>query len=642
MKLESVEDCTDKFIRCYSLDEDSPKVILFTNDQVDDIVNFCCNDVDGHKSLLYVDITFQLGPFFVMRLTYKNTTLYTKRDPATCPLMVGPMMLGMLKDKSTYLTLFQKLTAQVPGLKLYLQGYSSDSESALRQALAQEFEKSLSFLCKLHAQKNIEEKCRKLRFSKSLTDIIINDIFGSGGLVMADSVEDYRDHLDALTSKWDYLEFKDTKKTPSFSTYFRQYKSSDILNHVSAKASRAAGFGDSVQTNNVPESANALLKRWQGFSSKDMSTFIDDVKELIDKQKSDVRRAFLGLESPYVVRPEYQRYEKSPSEFFEDSPVAHIQRTNDGVHKTDGAGNNGPKRVLILDDEDELENVDVHPGSSTNSHSLCFVDEDSADPSTSRSACSSEFCDLRTICSKELGSMFSAKDLNALSSKAEQLIEDNSIRKGFESQSFLVRSSLSCTPHYVKHLASGKYICDKACIGFNTRKICSHKRKTSPDPVSSMNRNETNQQPGPKPGTVGELFHYQAEPSNDPLKITIRRSRPDKPAVAPIMSTPFQLIDITGRIRKCAGCRKDLKEGPDDFSRHDMDKKLCIRHKEHDFVFITSYHHWKKTFENKHYHVFLNCVKGRNPAFDSCSVQIALNHTLSGDEIAFLKERMEA
>ncbi len=191
IKLETVEDASDKFIRSYSLDEDSPKVILFTNDQVDDIVNFCCNDVDGHKSLLCIDITFQLGPFFLMMITYKNTTLYTKRDPPTCPLMVGPMTLCMIKDKGTYLTLFQKLTAQVPGLKLYLQGYSSDSESALRQALAQEFEKSCSFLCKLHAQKNVEEKCRKLHFSKSLIDIIINDIFGSGGLVMADSAENY-------------------------------------------------------------------------------------------------------------------------------------------------------------------------------------------------------------------------------------------------------------------------------------------------------------------------------------------------------------------------------------------------------------------------------------------------------------------
>jgi hypothetical protein len=134
-----------------------------------------------------------------------------------------------------------------------MQGNSSDSESALRQALGQEFEKSLSFLCKIHAKKNIEEKCRNLRFSKSLTDIIINDIFGSGGLVMADSAEDHRDQVDALTTKWDDLEIDDTKKAPGFSKYFQQYKSSDILNHVLAKASREAGFGDTVQMNNVPE-----------------------------------------------------------------------------------------------------------------------------------------------------------------------------------------------------------------------------------------------------------------------------------------------------------------------------------------------------------------------------------------------------
>ena len=51
----------EKFVRCYSLDDDSPKVVLFTDDQVDDLVNFCCNDEPGHKSLLCVDGTFQLG-----------------------------------------------------------------------------------------------------------------------------------------------------------------------------------------------------------------------------------------------------------------------------------------------------------------------------------------------------------------------------------------------------------------------------------------------------------------------------------------------------------------------------------------------------------------------------------------------------
>ena len=53
----------ENFIRAYSLDDESPKVVLYTDDQVDDIINCSCNDVHGHKSMLYVDVTFQLGPF---------------------------------------------------------------------------------------------------------------------------------------------------------------------------------------------------------------------------------------------------------------------------------------------------------------------------------------------------------------------------------------------------------------------------------------------------------------------------------------------------------------------------------------------------------------------------------------------------
>jgi len=50
--------------------------------------------------------------------------------------MIGPMMLSLLKYMLTYLILFHKLTAQVPGLKAHLQGYSTDSEVPLGQALA--------------------------------------------------------------------------------------------------------------------------------------------------------------------------------------------------------------------------------------------------------------------------------------------------------------------------------------------------------------------------------------------------------------------------------------------------------------------------------------------------------------------------
>ena len=58
------------------------------------------------------------------------------------------------------------------------------------------------------------------------------------------------------------------------------------------------------------------------------------------------------------------------------------------------------------------------------------------------------------------------------------------------------------------------------------------------------------------------------------------------------------------------------------------------------FGFIPSNTGKKKTFENKHYHVFLNCIQGRNPTFDAKAVNLGLSHTLSAEEIQHLKDRL--
>lgn len=168
--------------------------------------------------MLHVDVTFILGPFFVLVTTYRNTTLFTQHsNPPSSPVMLGPVMLCMLKDKSTYLSLFQKLSAQVLGLQVNLKGYCTDSEEPLRQA-----QNVVSLLCKIHAQKNIEQKCWKLKFSQSLTNDIVNDIFGSGGLVYANSVEEYNLKLDCLLKKWDCQEFSESPEAPGFSNYFKR------------------------------------------------------------------------------------------------------------------------------------------------------------------------------------------------------------------------------------------------------------------------------------------------------------------------------------------------------------------------------------------------------------------------------------
>ena len=222
----------EKFIRAYSLDDDSPKVILFTNEQLANIVNFCCNDIDGHKSILYADVTFQLGPFFVLVTSYRNTTLYTKRSspppPLVCPILLGPVMLCTLKEKATYVTLFQKMTAKMPGLKVFLQAYCNDREKPLRQVLGQEFKRSVAFLCKNHVKKNIQDKCSKLQISQAVTNVTVNDIFGSEGLVYASNERLHRTKLEELKQKWNDLELADTRREPRFSSYFLKCKVDEI------------------------------------------------------------------------------------------------------------------------------------------------------------------------------------------------------------------------------------------------------------------------------------------------------------------------------------------------------------------------------------------------------------------------------
>jgi len=239
----------------------------------------------------------------------------------------------------------------------------------------------------------------------------------------------------------------------------------------------------------------------------------------------------------------------------------------------------------------------------------------------------------------------------------------------------------------VKCLSDSKLRCDSDCLGFKARKICSHvvavgfktnqlsnflssfKSTTKAVNLTSLTTHKVNRSAGLKRSraptrprqkspdnmssarkdsgkvTLGDLFcnpddHYTAEASEDPLKVTLRKKTPPKPELAPTTTTPYQLIDITGRIRKCAGCGGKLEDGPDPFSCHELDAKLCIRHKEHDFFWINSTRQWKKTFDNKHYHVFVNCIRSRNgDTFNVSCVDISLNHTLGQNEIGFLHKR---
>ena len=639
----------DKFIRSYSLDDESPKVVLFSDEQVEDIVNFCCNDISGHNSIFYADVTFELGPFFLLMTTYKNTTVVSKRS-GLCPLMVGPVMLCMLKDKPTYLTLFQKLTTQVPGLIEHLKAYSSDGEKSLRQALAQCFPEASAFLCSVHAAANVEEKLSKLRISSTVAASIIDDIFGAAGLVHERTQADFNLKLKHLVKKWDQAESRDTKRSPQFSKYFVSYKADDIWKHVSAKASLDAGFGNVVQTNNIPESANALLKRWQNFQATDMASFIDDLKALVKKQRRDVQRAFLGMSSPYNVRPEYIR------------------------HVRNGLGSSNPGELLNT----QLK-VHVDPRR--------YKQVKDYRPTPKVTAPSHRDADSELCIMYELTERFSPDDIKSLLEKVKILINDG-VRKGFDESTFIVKSSSQPTPHIVKALSKSGYACDKNCMGYKSRKICAHtiaasffnkdiqghinwyKKQRHTENLTALTTFSVNATAGRKtqarksrrgkspdpmreaqPLTLADIVAneeedsrqvtYTSEIRSNPLRLTIRKdNQGTKPPYTPTTSTPFELIDLSNRVTKCAGCRGLLRSGPDQFTKNNVDSTYCIRHKEHDHIWVESHQSWRKTFDNKHYHVFTACIVARNPGFNPEAMAIRLQHTMGRLDLECVKTRL--
>ena len=71
-----------------------------------------------------------------------------------------------------------------------------------------------------------------------------------------------------------------------------------------------------------------------------------------------------------------------------------------------------------------------------------------------------------------------------------------------------------------------------------------------------------------------------------------------------VNSMPMLCFEINALCFQCVSCAFDLCVVFCDMSvlsvtlmghrRHTMDERLCLRHKEHDFVWIDSLQHWKK------------------------------------------------
>ena len=144
------------FIHSVAVGKNSPIIILFSDEQLKDIQKFCCNQ-EGSNTPFCVDMKFNLGNFYVVVTTYCHLQLVTKRSGKE-PVIMGPVMLCMKKDRATYQSLFQKIVSHCPDIKQSMKAYGTDAEHPLRQALELEFPFAVGFICRTHIVRNLEHK----------------------------------------------------------------------------------------------------------------------------------------------------------------------------------------------------------------------------------------------------------------------------------------------------------------------------------------------------------------------------------------------------------------------------------------------------------------------------------------------------
>ena len=143
---------------------DLPTVMLFTARKLKNIVTFCFDERVNGVSELGVDVTFQLGHFYVLVTSFKNTVLRVK-GANNQPSFLGPVMICITRDESTYLSFPHCLIREKPGLGEFPHATGSDDERALTNALSAGFRNASPLLCYIHCQRNIKEKCRKVGLS---------------------------------------------------------------------------------------------------------------------------------------------------------------------------------------------------------------------------------------------------------------------------------------------------------------------------------------------------------------------------------------------------------------------------------------------------------------------------------------------
>lgn len=586
---------------------DLPTVMLYTDRQIDNVVKFCCHSKAGLVSELAMDVTFQLGPFYVLVTTYKNTLLKVKNG-TNSPTCLGPIMVCMTKEEATYLSFMHCLLRAVPGLSQYLHATGTDGEPALRNATAAGMQNATGLLCYLHSKRNVESKLKELGFSKSLTTKICQDIYAKGsGLLWADSKEEFTERADALIDEWDTLESSERRGPPQFASYFHKFKLVDSRERMAKFVMRDLGLGNEPYHQNVPESLNRMIKEWTNFVPQDLDKFVLSMYSFVESFDTETELAWFGISDKWEVREGF---------------VQHMPR----VHHVS---------MTAEERKAALKKVDMvcpDPSAYKECRAFKFPSKVYTGTSSTDDQSVNEPAGIDVI--KSLNKYFSEQELYGLHDKAKAVLISNTIREGFKPRSFIVDSGRPL-PYTVQFANSGKCSCN--CAFFTRNNVCHHciavamRAGKLDNLVASFSTRSLNQiTTSTAPASVGskrpprkrkrteeehpfqqiedeealQSEHLTSQSVGETTLLITKNKKPDDP----IPSAPLVLKRIAGGVRKCAGCRGDISSAVGGFNSED-DKQFCFGRFEAYSYWNKNSNSYKSTVSTRHYHLNPVCTK---------------------------------
>ena len=257
-----------------------------------------------------------------------------------------------------------------------------------------------------------------------------------------------------------------------------------IVKCVLKSVRRNAGLGDPpVRSNdNIPESANALIKRAVGFKESEMTAFCKSLRMLVLQQKEDVDLAVFNT-GPYQLSSDFLSFEVPQNRWFKMSMKQreyHLQKFQE-------------VRMTAVPTEKETTNA-INPmerqsSPSANQHSNNLISESviSAPEEVLKSisnATNPTELQCRPTANKlsinlVSESVVSAPEeiLRSIHRKAEELLSNpHSIVATLgstDNKPYIVASKMSAKPHFVSLAKNSKATCDD-CLGWKLLKVCSH------------------------------------------------------------------------------------------------------------------------------------------------------------------------